>query len=235
MDFTSITSTGSVTLGTPGSLTAATTNAVTATSHTHAVTGFLPNTSGTMTELGTNAAPTDDDLFVSGFGIMGNRASQALYVTNAGNGGVKLGVGGIHNAATKGSFTTAGLDVTGAITATGNITAYSSDSRLKLNQQPIQNAVDKIISIGGYSFDWNMDKCEEHGFNPANSHEHGVLAQEIETVIPDAVSAAPFDLDEEGNSKSGEDYLSVNYERIVPLLIEAVKQLKAELDALKEV
>jgi len=127
----------------------------------------------------------------------------------------------------------AGANVTGAITATGNITAYSSDSRLKLNQQPIQNAVDKVMSIGGYTFDWDMDKCEEHGFSPVNQHEHGVLAQEIQAVIPDAVSAAPFDLDSEGVSKSGEDYLSVDYARVVPLLIEAIKEQQVQIEALE--
>ena len=119
------------------------------------------------------------------------------------------------------------------ITATGNITAYSSDSRLKLNQMPIDGALNKVMSIGGYTFDWDIDKCSSLDFKPANIHEHGVIAQEIETVVPDAVCDAPFDRDLDGNSISGDFYKTVRYDRLVPLLIEAIKELKAEVDTLK--
>jgi len=61
----------------------------------------------------------------------------------------------------------------------------------------------------------------------------GVSAQEVKAVLPEVVSAAPFDLDEKGESKSGENYMTVNYEKLVPLLIEAIKELKAEVEALK--
>jgi hypothetical protein len=119
------------------------------------------------------------------------------------------------------------------INSSGNITAYSSDSRLKLNQMPIDGALNKVMSIGGYTFDWDIDKCSSLDFKPANIHEHGVIAQEIETVVPDAVCDAPFDRDLDGNSISGDFYKTVRYDRLVPLLIEAIKELKAEVDTLK--
>lgn len=129
----------------------------------------------------------------------------------------------------------------GTILATSNITAYSSDERLKTNFTPIQNAIKKLMSISGYEFDWDEEKCGALGFNFANKHEHGVKAQEIQKVIPDAVSPAPFDRAEDGSSASGENYLTVDYSRIVPLLIEAVKaqqlqiqELEAKLDKLVE-
>ena len=65
----------------------------------------------------------------------------------------------------------------------------------------------------------------------------GVLAQDVEKVLPEAVKPAPFDLiriDENTEiSRSGENYKTVQYEKLVPLLIEAIKELKLELDTLK--
>ena len=95
----------------------------------------------------------------------------------------------------------------------GDVKAYASDARLKTNVQTIDSALDKLSRIRGVTYDW-IEDCEDLGFCPANPHEHGVIAQEIESVIPDAVSSAPFN----------EDYLTVRYDRIVPLLIEALKE-----------
>jgi hypothetical protein len=121
----------------------------------------------------------------------------------------------------------------GEFYARGNITAYSSDQRLKNNFQPIQNSLDKLEQIGGYEFDWDMDKCRSLGFAPAQMHEHGVKAQEIQKVVSDAVTLAPFD-DNGGESRTGENYLTVKYERLVPLLIEAIKELNAKVEELKK-
>lgn len=129
----------------------------------------------------------------------------------------------LRNGSAIGLFTASGFDVTGAITATSNITAYSSDERLKSNIIAIPYALDKIMSIRGVEYDWNVDVCKEVNFIYALPHEHGVIAQEIVNVIPDAVAPAPFN----------NDYLTVRYERLVPLLIEAIKALKLEVDELK--
>jgi hypothetical protein len=60
-----------------------------------------------------------------------------------------------------------------------------------------------------------------------------LIAQEVESVLPEVISPAPFDLDEDGNSKSGENYITVSYEKIVPLLIQALKEQKAQIDYVK--
>lgn len=127
---------------------------------------------------------------------------------------------------------------TGDLSCRANITAYASDERLKKNFVVIENALSKIMQISGYTFDWQTEKCKSLGFAPYRSHEHGLKAQEVEQVLSDAVDIAPFDSDsdKDGNkiSRTGENYLTVKYEKLVPLLIEAIKELKAEVDELKK-
>jgi hypothetical protein len=120
---------------------------------------------------------------------------------------------------------------TGAIYATGNITAFFSDQRLKTISGKIENALDKVNSLSGVYYTMN-DVAKSHGYD-SDEIQVGVLAQEVEAVLPEIVKPAPFDLDENNNSKSGENYKTVQYEKLVPLLIEAIKELKAEIDALK--
>ena len=105
--------------------------------------------------------------------------------------------------------------VNGAINATGDITAFfSSDERLKDNITPIEGALDKINQIGGYGFDWN-DNSEHSG------HDVGVIAQEIEKVLPEVV------VDRDNG------YKAVRYDKIVALLINAVKEQQLQIDELK--
>jgi hypothetical protein len=122
---------------------------------------------------------------------------------------------------------------TTGLSHTGNITAYSSDRRLKKNITAIEDPIKKVQQIGGYTFDWNKELCDEYEFIPGNIHEHGVIAQEIEKIVPDAVTRAPFDIGKDGESKTGENYLTVRYDRIVPLLIEAIKEQQNQIDELK--
>jgi len=94
------------------------------------------------------------------------------------------------------------------------------------------------MSLSGVTFDWS-DKVDELGFSPTNKiNDAGVLAQDVKAVLPQAVAPAPFDLEMDFNtnttfSKSGENYLTVQYEKIVPLLIEAIKELQREIKNLK--
>jgi hypothetical protein len=125
-----------------------------------------------------------------------------------------------------------GLSVTGAITATGDVTAFSSDARLKTNVTPIKGALEKVQSLNGVNFTWT-DQAKELGVGFKHRDDVGVMAQDVQRVLPEAIRPAPFDLDENGNSKSGEDYLTVQYEKLTVLLIEAVKELKQEIDELK--
>ena len=130
---------------------------------------------------------------------------------------------------------TAASGTAGEIRAIDNITAYYSDKRLKENIQVIDNPLSKIQNISGVYFN-NNALAEAFGYKN-KSKQIGVIAQEIQNVIPEAVKMAPFDtdFDENGNeySKSGENYLTVQYEKIIPLLIECIKELKLEIEVLK--
>jgi len=126
------------------------------------------------------------------------------------------------------------LDMSGNMYAAGNITAYSSDERLKENIETIPDALGKIDKIRGVYFDWK-DIVRDLGFNPGVVHDTGVIAQEIEEVVPEAVKPAPFDFGENGISISGKNYKTVQYEKIVPLLIQAVKELKDRVDNLENI
>ena len=114
---------------------------------------------------------------------------------------------------------TAASGVVGEVRATGDITAfYSSDIRLKENIQPIQNALEKVESISGNTYDW------KEGYEEIHSHKGndvGVIAQEIEEILPQIVT----------NRDNG--YKAVQYEKIIPLLIEAIKELSAKIKRLE--
>ncbi len=122
----------------------------------------------------------------------------------------------------------------GTFSARSNITAYASDIRLKRNFTSISNPLDKIRKVGGYEFDWDVDLCNSLGFSPSNTHEHGLKAQEILEIMPDAVALAPFDDNGAGTSKSGNDYLTVRYEKVVPLLVEAIKAQDLQVTCLQD-
>jgi len=120
--------------------------------------------------------------------------------------------------------------------AVGEVTAYSSDKRLKENIVPIENALTKIKSLTGVNFDWKAE-VNDLGFYPDNQiNDAGVIAQEVEKVLPQAIAKAPFDQywdseEKEYKSKSGEDYITVKYEKLAPLFIEAIKEQDAKLEA----
>ena len=126
------------------------------------------------------------------------------------------------------SYDGAAFDLTGHLSASGNISGSqieasgdviafgSSDERLKDNIQPITEPLWKVSQIGGYTFDWN-DKQDTY-----EGHDVGVVAQEIHKVLPEVVA-------ERSNG-----YLGVKYEKIVPLLIESIKELKKEVDDIKQ-
>lgn len=107
----------------------------------------------------------------------------------------------------------------GRIDAGNDIVAFSSsDMTLKENIIAIPNALDKVLSLGGYTFDWKKEREEEHGYTGSDI---GVLAQEVEQVLPSAVRDNCY-----GNK-------SVRYEKLIPLLVQSIKELKSELDDLK--
>jgi len=110
-----------------------------------------------------------------------------------------------------GNLSSNGNSLSGSFTATGNITAYS-DERLKENVQTIEGALDKVSQMRGVTYNYKSELND-------GQRGTGVIAQEMQQVMPEVV--------EDG------EYLSVAYGNIVGVLIEAVKELKAELDQCK--
>ena len=126
------------------------------------------------------------------------------------DGGVKIHLG--LGVGTDGP-TTAGL-----IRATNDVVAfYSSDKRLKNNLIKIGNPLDKISQLNGYEFDW----IAKEGIHENKGHDVGVIAQEVEKVIPEIVQTRD------------NGYKAVKYEKIVPLLIESIKELKQRVEELE--
>jgi hypothetical protein len=129
---------------------------------------------------------------------------------------------------------TAASGTTGEIRATNQITAFYSDERLKKDIAPIENAIEKVMTLRGVTYHAN-ELAESFGFDTKEDHV-GVIAQDVKEVLPEAVKPAPFDrMIFEGTeiSKSGEDYMTVQYEKLVPLLIEAMKDQQKQIDELK--
>ena len=121
--------------------------------------------------------------------------------------------------------------VTGAITATGTVTAGYSDERLKTDIKKIENALDKVDQLTGVTFNPNSTALKL-GITDS-SRQVGLLAGAVQLVQSEAVKPAPFDVAADGSSKSGDNYLTVQYEKLVPLLVEAIKELRAEINILK--
>jgi hypothetical protein len=118
-----------------------------------------------------------------------------------------------------GTLITLGSDTTvnGTLESTGDVVAYaSSDKRLKDNIQPISNPLEKINLISGNSFVWNEEKQ-----NIYKGKDYGVIAQEIEEILPELVQTR-----EDG-------YKAVKYDKLVSLLIEGIKELSKEVSELK--
>ena len=109
--------------------------------------------------------------------------------------------------------------------ADGDITAYStqtgSDIRLKKNVRNLEGSLDKTLKLRGVKFDWK----DEHKGND----QLGFIAQEVEEVLPEVVSDT-----ESLGDRHGETHKVVNYQAVVPVLVEAIKELKQEIDDLKE-
>jgi hypothetical protein len=127
------------------------------------------------------------------------------------------------------------LYVAGDIASTGDITAYYSDIRLKDIHSTIKNPLDIINNLNGFYYTPN-ELAKSFGIIK-NKMEIGLSAQDVQNVLPELVNIAPFDmsLDENGNikSKSGDNYLTISYERIVPILIEGIKEQNKKISNLE--
>ena len=112
------------------------------------------------------------------------------------------------------------LQVTGQIASTDNITAYySSDISLKDNLRPIENALFKVNQNAGYEFDWNE---KSHQIQQDKGHDVGLVAQEVEKVLPEVIQ-----IREDGIK-------AIAYEKVVPLLVQSIKELTKRVEELED-
>lgn len=115
---------------------------------------------------------------------------------------------------------TGGVGVSGAIYAGSDVVAHaSSDIRLKEDISKIDDSLEKLSKINGYEYFWN--KTAQEMFPERTMRDVGVIAQEVQQVLPSAVV------------ERADGYLAVNYDKIIPLLIESIKTLKEEIEGMK--
>lgn len=95
----------------------------------------------------------------------------------------------------------------------------SSDEKLKTNITPIENALDKVLSLNGVEFDF----LDEKNYGYLGKHQLGVVAQQVETVVPELVTTNP------------DGYKGVSYQHLTALLIEAMKEQQKEIEELKKI
>lgn len=178
--------------------------------------GSLPY--GSLT--GTPTIPSNTNQLTNGSG----------YVTSSGVTSVATGNGLSGGTITSTGTLTMSGSYSGSFSASGNITAYSSDERLKDFKGKIENALDKVDKLNGYYYEWNdtAKGIDAEAFK--DGVEIGVNAQEVEAVMPEVVAEAPIVKIHELDT----DYKTVHYDKLVPLLIESIKELKAEIEILKK-
>jgi hypothetical protein len=107
------------------------------------------------------------------------------------------------------------------------VVAYASDDRLKTRLGNIPSAIEKVKSLNGFIFTWNY-VANSYGYSDLEQHV-GLSAQEIQAVLPQVIRPAPFD-----NGTTGNNYMTVQYEKVVPLLVEAIKEQAKQIEELKE-
>jgi hypothetical protein len=241
---------GTVTTGTWNATTIATTKggtgltsftsggAVYATSTSALTTGTLPIASG-GTALSTT--PTNGQLLIgngTGYTLATlTGTTNQIAITN-GSGSITLSTPQDIATTSNPQFGSLGIGTAasgtaGEIRATNQITSFYSDERLKEDIVEIQDALEKVMQLRGVTYTPNSI-AESLGYKKENMV--GVIAQDVEKVLPEAVKPAPFDImlfENTEISKSGQNYKTVQYEKLVPLLIEAIKELNKEVQQLK--
>ena len=130
------------------------------------------------------------------------------------------------------------LDVNGNIRSSGSITSFASfsDERLKDREENIENPIDIVDKLQGFYY--RPNKTANNLGIQGNKRDLGISAQDVQKLLPELVNIAPADIayDEENNiiSKTGSNYLTVNYEKMIPLLIESIKELNKNINDLKK-
>jgi len=175
--------------------------------------------------------PTNGQLLIgngTAYTLANITGGTGVTVTN-GAGSISLAIGQALATGSSAQFGSLGVGTpasgtSGEIRATNDVTAYySSDMRLKTNIKPIVDALSKVSRLNGVTFDWTQDFIDRSGGEDGyfvRRNDVGVIAQEVEEVLPEVVA----------NRNDG--YKAVKYDRIVALLIEAIKDLSEKVDIL---
>ena len=147
---------------------------------------------------------------------------------------VQQGGATFRNAPEFGDYTSIGnggyaIRAYGDAMVSGDLTANTSDKRLKTNIVNIDSPLEKISKINGVYFNWN-ELAKELVHKDTEKREVGFIAQEVQEILPEVIKPAGFDVE----LQSGENYLTIQYEKIVPLLVECIKELKSEIEELKK-
>lgn len=167
---------------------------------------------GTDGELEDSSEFTFDGNELNVSGANANFGSNTLFIADGG------GVG-IHETEPE-----ARLHVAGDVVISGDITtSYTSDQRLKENITPLDNPIETLNQIKGVNFDWiaGIDREFSDYISPKQGHDIGVIAQDVEKVLPEAIQYYP------------DGYMGVNYPKLVPVLLEAIKHLNNRVEQLE--
>ncbi len=165
---------------------------------------------------GVTGRPTAVSSFTNDSGYVTSSGVTSVATGNGLTGGTITGTGTL---SMSGSYT-GNFAVTGNITATGEITAYYSDGRLKTNLAPIEGALSKVMAINGYTYDSN-EVAESLGL-PKHMDQIGLLAQEVEAVLPELVTQSAL-----------EGYKTIRYDKVVSVLVNAIKEQQAQIEELQ--
>jgi hypothetical protein len=150
----------------------------------------------------------------SGVVASGTGAEKTITISGGGGSGSDLQVNSL-------GVGTPASGTTGEIRATNNITAYYSDDRLKTKLGNIENALEKICKLNGFYYEAN-EIAQSLGYKV--KREVGVSAQEVEEILPEIVTEAPI----------SSEYKTIYYDKLIPLLIEAIKEQNESIESLKE-
>lgn len=162
----------------------------------------------------------------------GNWSGTDLAVVNGGTGvSTSTGTG---NVVLSASPTLTGTASFAVITSSGDITANTSDIRLKENFESLGNVLDLMELIDTFTYN-NTKEAEElsDGAIKSDVRQIGFPAQDFLEHWPEVVKPAPFDSDKEGNSISGENYLTLQYEKIIPIVWQGILDLREEIRKLR--
>lgn len=220
------------------------------------------NTAGSLgirIRIRNDAAVSINDTGTSGrLTVAGNTNEHAIYAYTSGTGVAVLGIGASGNYAIQGNQSNIaygailgfdavnskygilgyqgwGLYTNASISVNG--TTYTSDARLKENVKSINNSISILKALNPVSFDWKINSSRGNG---KVISDYGLIAQEVEQVIPEMVfevSTAPRPSDDKTPLKLEEElgtYKGIDYSRFIPFLIASIKELAIENETMKQ-